>query len=210
MNSLRSRSGLSLLETVLALSILGLVLASVGMAGRATTETLDETEEAAALVARLHRALDQALDPLTELELGALPPLAQGADRLTYHLPTGFAGTVLWGPDIELALEYEPGELDDDVDNDGDGLIDEGQLVRTYAPGSADERRVVLCRGVAEFLEGETFDAQDENGNGLVDERGFSVDVQGEVLTLRLTLESSDVAGQVLRKTASSAVRVRN
>jgi len=204
------RAGFTLLEALIAVTILGIVLASVGFTSQRATDALDENTHMEDLVRRVHRALDQAIEPLQELELAALPPLDDGADAITYHLPTGWAGGVQWGPNTLLALEYDPGELDDDVDNDGDGLVDEGWLVRTLAPGTEDERRVVLCKNVSEYLDGETFNVLDDNGNGLEDERGFSVDVRGDVLTVRLTLESLSPDGRILRRTATSSVRVRN
>ena len=130
---------------------------------------------------------------------------------MTYHVPVGFAGgIILWGPDTQIVLEYDPNELDDGIDNDGDGLVDEGQVVWIENPGVPGERRVVLCRGVPEDLEGEIQNLLDDNGNGLIDERGFSLDVQGQVLTMRLTLQALDPAGRLLTKTVQSSVRIRN
>ena len=204
------RAGFSMLEALIAVTILGIVMASVGMTSQRASDAIDENTHNQRLGEALHRALNRALEPLEALESGGLPPLEEGAESFTYRVATGWDGAITWGPDTLLELEYDPQELDDDVDNDGDGLVDEGWLVRTIAPGTEDERRVVLVKDVAEYLDGETLDGVDENGNGLIDERGFSVDVQGNVLTLRLTLESTSNDGRLLRKTAASAIRIRN
>jgi len=207
-----NRAGFTLLEATIAGTIVSVILVALSMTSQKATDAIDEGAHNERLVERLHRTLDQAIEPMSELELGALPPLQGGTGTVTFHLPEGYdtvAGNVQWGPDQRIGWELDPGETDDGVDNDGDGLIDEGQVVRTLDPGP-DELRVVICKGVAEFLQGEVPDGDDDNNNGLVDEPGFCIDVQGEILTLRLTLESQGPQGRILRKTAESAIRIRN
>jgi hypothetical protein len=96
------------------------------------------------------------------------------------------------------------------VDNDGDGRIDEGQVVWIENPGIPGERRMVWARNVADLLEGELDNDADDNGNGLVDERGLSFEAVGDVLTIRLTCERLDEGRRPLRKTVTTAVRLRN
>ena len=75
---------------------------------------------------------------------------------------------------------YDPDEVDDGQDNNGNGLIDEGRIVWTRNVGAPDERSVVLCHQVREYLEGEVPNGLDDNGNGLVDEKGLSFERNGE------------------------------
>ena len=109
-----------------------------------------------------------------------------------------------------LELRYEDDEVDDGIDNDGDGVVDEGVLVLIQDWMGPTEQEVVLCHGVREFLEGETPNMLDDNGNGLIDERGFSVDLDGENLTFRLSLERVDASGNTVIRTLESSVWLRN
>jgi hypothetical protein len=141
--------------------------------------------------------------------LQALPDLA--ASTLNFQEPSGFAGgAVQWGPATRIALELEPGELDDGLDNDGDGFADEGRVVWTENPGLPTERRVVLGNGVSEYLQGETANAADDNGNGLLDERGLSFAAENEVLTVRLTCQRLDAGGRIMTKTVQTSVHLQN
>ena len=108
-----------------------------------------------------------------------------------------------------LSFEYEIGELDDGLDNNGNGLIDEGRLVLTENAGLTNDRRVIT-RWVAELLEGELDDGLDNNGNGLVDEPGFLVERIGESLIVRVTLQKRDAEGRLMTRTARTSVRLRN
>ena len=88
------------------------------------------------------------------------------------------------------------------------GLVDDGLLVLTRDVGGNDQR-IVLCRGVREYFEGEVGDGDDDNGNGLTDERGFHIQRVDGVLFVRLSLEESVPTGSVVR-TLETAVRLRN
>ncbi len=206
------RSGLTVTELVVTLVLLGLlfssaILAATGGYGafRASTVTAD-------LETRVRRALDRvAFELLSVGEEELLPdPAGQfGTSDLLFRQATGLNGTVVvWGPQNRLALEYEPGEVDDGLDNDGNGLADDGVLVLTRDVG-ANEKRVILCHGVRELLENETADGTDENGNDVTDEAGFNVHRADDVLFLRLSLEERGENG-VLVRTLETSVRLRN
>ena len=115
-----------------------------------------------------------------------------------------------WSNQHRLAFEYDTGEVDDGVDNDGDGLADEGNLVLRRNDGLANEVRIVLCRGVAELFEGELANGIDDNGNGVVDEAGFNVHRVGDVLTIRLTVQDALGQGVILTRSLETSSRLRN
>ena len=110
----------------------------------------------------------------------------------------------------QLEYQLEPGELLDDIDNDGDGLVDEGAVVLTRDPAGPNEISVIICRNVREYFEGETLDLADENGNGLVDEPGFHIERMGDQLAIRLTVEDVDRRGDVVTQSAEALIRIRN
>jgi hypothetical protein len=117
---------------------------------------------------------------------------------------------VVYEPTATIGFEYDPGEVDDGVDNNGNGLIDEGQVVLTRGVGTGNAVRSVLVDGVAELLEGEVLNADDDNGNLMDDETGFCLQRIGSVLTIRLTLEDKAEDGTVTRRTMETSIRMRN
>jgi hypothetical protein len=122
--------------------------------------------------------------------------------------------TPVWGPRILYRVEPAPMELNNGVDDNSNGLIDEGVLVRIEDFGGPDERRVVLARGVSELLEGEDANGLDDNGNGLDDEGGLAITIRTsgtrDALTLRLTLQGVDASGAILERTLETTVALRN
>ena len=111
---------------------------------------------------------------------------------------------------MRFALELAPGELDNGIDDNGNGLIDEGVLVRIENPGLANEQRSIFARGVSEYLEGETGDGTDENGNGLVDEGGLSFSRSNGSLQIALSLERIGPDGELMVRTLETSVALRN
>ena len=130
---------------------------------------------------------------------------------LEYQVVTGYTGTT---PDLsstrQIVAEAEAGDAPDGIDNDGDGLIDERALVFIRDVGLATQRRIVLCKGVLEYLEGETFNGADDNLNGLEDEPGFHLERNGDVITIRLSVGKQGPGGVTLVRTAELDVRLRN
>jgi hypothetical protein len=117
---------------------------------------------------------------------------------------------VTWGDPRTVRFEYENGELDDGVDNNNNGLADEGVVVWIENAGQPDERRSVWASGVREYLAGETFNGEDDNENGLSDEAGLSFAIDDDVLTIRLTLEDRGPSGVLITKSTETSVHVRN
>ncbi len=119
-------------------------------------------------------------------------------------------GAVQWGPLTAIAFDYDPKDPNDGVDNNGNGLIDEGILVYREDIGGANERRVILVRNVREYLEGEIENGVDDNGNGLVDERGLALSVENGVWTIRLSLERKGSNGRIVTHTSETSASPRN
>lgn len=84
------------------------------------------------------------------------------------------------------------------------------KVVWSQNPGQADERRVVWSNVVRPFLEGEIQNGQDDNGNGLIDEKGLNFTLQGNRVTIRLTLERAQPDGDVITQSVETSVTLRN
>ena len=211
---LRRDAGFTLVELTIAAALLAMVLGSVALVAGSServyrTESVHSHLEAQAGRTMLH--LCEELRQAGVDTLAPAPATGVAASAVQYVQAIGIEGGVVqWTSLRRLELEYEPGEIDDGLDNNGNELVDEMRLVLIEAPGSPDEVRRVLTRWVAELLEGESANGLDDNGNGLVDEPGFSLEGSGRAVTVRFTLERRTNEGALLRRTAVSTVRPRN
>jgi prepilin-type N-terminal cleavage/methylation domain-containing protein len=214
MSARKREHGFTLLEVVISASIVAMLAGiaySLVMTGTSTYH-LGTTQSH--LEGNAHRVLDAISDALAESSQNVITPVLEpplGSENVTLQRNTGYSnGAVVWGPVMTFELQYEENDPNDGVDNDGDGLIDEGRIVVTEDPGGAAERTIVLATCVREYLEGETPNGKDDNGNGLTDERGLAISYESGVWTIRVTLERQDAEGRVSTQTVETAVRPRN
>ena len=208
------RQGFTLIELLVSVTILGVMLYSLSLVvtqGRGAYRTADAR---ANLESELRRAIDRVTSEMVGIGAGSFfpdPSGDYGTDTLSFRKATGVTGDVIdWGPLSQLSFEYAEAEVDDGVDNNGNGLVDEGVVVLTVNVGDAEEASAVLCRNVSELLEGEVLNLADDNGNGTFDERGFSIQQTGQLLEIRLTLLALDGDGRPLSRTISTSMRLRN
>ena len=210
----KRNTGTTLLELTLATGLLTIIVTG----GYVLLGTGVDTYDMGSTQAEVERNTDRALE-MTAAELSMagravihpqpLPP--SSTDSLSFQRCVGFTeGAIAWGPTTVIEFRHEPDDPDDGVDNNGNGLIDEGMIVRVENAGTSDERVVVIARGVREYLEGEIPNDKDDNGNGLIDEAGLSFDVIGEVWTIRITLERLDAKKRSVMHTAQTSIKTRN
>lgn len=204
------RTGLSLIEVVIGVGLMGGILGLAGMVAGLGRGALRETTAKSDLDTECHRVADRLVSELTGVSSSMLfpDPDLDGSDQVSFQLPASFQGGVQWGPTTRLSLEYDTGELDDGVDNDGDGLIDECALVLTRNPGPG-EVRTVLTDSVAERLEGEILDGDDDNGNHMEDEGGFCLQREGNVLIVRVTLACMGEE-ELMTRTAELSIEMKD
>lgn len=204
------RSGYTLVESVIGMTILVTLLGSAVVVLDSSQRSFNETISSGIVNRSAARALDRISRALTGARLSALV-ISPEADSVGFQKVAGWAGgSVVWSKNSELRLEYERNELDNGIDDDGDGLVDECQIVMTENVGQPDERSVVLVKSVREFLEGEEPDGADNNGNLIEDERGFCIELQDASAVIRLTLLRRDPEGEVRLRTLDTTVGLRN
>jgi len=183
-------SGFTLVESLIAVTLLAVLFLAVAQTSSRASDAFDEGSVEHSLSTSTHRCLDhivQAIEFADGTILGGLGG-GLGKDDVSFQTPIGWVGTdPEWSGPIRIHAELEHGELNDGLDNDGDELVDERQVVQVENEGQPDERRAVLAHGVAELYEGETANALDDNGNGLIDEPGLSFSAAGNVVRVRLT-----------------------
>lgn len=210
------RAGFSLTELSLSVFLLGSMTLVAGFATDRCFGMFRQQRAEQEVSIAVGRALQRIVKELAFAGYDGLAPKPAApfdTETLTYRACAGYdtdAAETDWDVERTIRFEYDVGEVDDDVDNDGDGLVDEGLVVLIENEGEADERRTVLAHGVREYLQGEQPDGDDDNGNGLVDEQGLSFAFSGEVLTVRLSLQGVGPGGAVVIKTMQTGVFVRN
>ena len=184
------------------------------MATDSSSKALQVGSTVAKVDLQVQRALQDIKERLRTASFATVTPTPAApfhSNRIEYQRVIGYgAGGVEWGPPEAMELELEPREVLDGADNDGDGLVDECQIVLIENPGLAAQRRSVVCRGVRAALEGETLgNGADDNFNGLEDEPGFALEFDGSRVTVWLSLERTDPSGQPIVRTLSSTLNLR-
>jgi type II secretory pathway pseudopilin PulG len=220
MESLKRRTtsraaGFTLVETMIATTMLGLILGAIGLTVLRGKENFRQGVSVTVLEGRAQRLLDRIADELRYAGRNSLlvQPLApSGSSALEFQVCNGYADSAtLWSNRMSIARTADPRDPADGIDNDGDGVIDEGQVVLTRNLGEFDEIDVVIGSGVSRLLQGETANVLDDNGNGLIDEPGLSFLLDGtSSLRVRLTLEARDPRGLPLMRTVQTTVNMRN
>jgi hypothetical protein len=117
---------------------------------------------------------------------------------------------VFWSPAERIGFQLRPGEIDNGVDDDGDGIVDDGRVVWTQDVGLASQTSTSWAEGVTEYFAGEIQNNLDDNGNGLIDERGLCFTVDASSVVVRLTLQARSVNGILVTKSVQKRVFFRN
>ena len=211
----RSRGGFTLIEMLISVAILAFILGAMALVQTRSQATSKETMGKTMSEMRARRALDRVVAELTGVSHSLLfpdPTSNLGTSTLTYQHPTGVdaVGNVTFDVPSRLELQLAPGEVDNGIDDDNDGLVDERRLVLTRNYGTLNAQSVVLCSGIPRYLEGEVANGLDDNGNGLVDEPGFNVFRVGDLLTIRLTVQVPLGGGRIDSTTVQTSITLRN
>jgi hypothetical protein len=208
------RRGSSLLEIVIAASVLLMLLGAVGNTVLTGGNAFKQGLSSAVLEGQARRMLERIAMEFSDVDRSSLAPnpLAPfGATSVQFARCQGFAaGAMLVGPTRRIALVLEAGELDNGIDDNGNGLIDERRVV--LIPDITRPTETVGLGGfVRELAEGELPNGLDDNGDGLRDEAGLSFRHDGNgTITISLSLERFDARGRLVTRTLRTSVRMRN
>lgn len=210
------RSGFTMLEVTISSALLGVVLGASMMVTLSGKRALTQGMLRARAEAKARRAVERVVSELRSAGIDGLTPAiaddgSTSTSTVTYFPIEGVQnGTPIWGDSTRIARIASPEDANDGVDNDSDGLVDEGQLVLTRDVGGAGQFTYVLCSNVPELLEGETADGSDENLNGLTDEAGFCIQRIGTMLTVRISVEEPGEGGTSGIATVVTSLTLRN
>jgi prepilin-type N-terminal cleavage/methylation domain-containing protein len=208
------RAGFSLAEVLLSVAILGSLLGVVAMvqtSGQKLTASATLRTQANLKAARLADRVVQEVTMMNADGANPNPTTSLGTDSITFQKPAGVAGgAATWNTAMRLQQQLSVGELDNGLDDDGDGLTDERALVLTYDVGAATERSAILGDNLRELWPGETINVLDDNGNGVVDERGFNLRRVGDVMQVRVCVELAGRDGETEIAVVETSVKLRN
>ncbi len=194
----RSRAGFTIIEVSIAVVLLVIVSVKVTMLLDMAAEAESESSAAMALEDQARRTLDQIAFAVVGANRETLFPDPESpthSDDVWYEVSLGVQnGQVVWGDPEQIGIL--PGN--------------QNQVLWIENPGVAAERRVVWCNVARPFLEGEELNGIDDNGNGLIDEKGLNSTLQGNRVSIRLSLERTDARGDVVTRTVETRVTLRN
>jgi prepilin-type N-terminal cleavage/methylation domain-containing protein len=216
MRTQHSRSGFTLMEVMIVITILGGLLGAVAMFQLRSEDSFQATSAQARADSLARQSMARIMEAVSGSSNAVFvpdPTSSLGTDTLTFQQPTAVsnAGVVTWSNQMRFALALDTGEVDNGLDDNGNGLIDERRLVLTLDVNTLTPKSVTLCHGVAEWYPGETGgNAIDDNGNGVVDERGFSVRRVGDLLNVRLAVQVGYSKGRVATATTDTALVLHN
>jgi hypothetical protein len=207
---------MTIVEMLIATAVLAVLLSAVGLTVVRGTGAYRESLTANEVTAKATRMCERVVDELLAADRSTLvlnPPAPFGASSVDYRRGEGVAGGALAvGNPRRLGVRLDAGELDNGLDDDGDGVVDDCCLELTPDTIAAPGQIIGLGNFVREYLEGEIPNGADDNGNGLVDERGLCVtyDDTTRTATVRLTLERLDADGRLVTRTTQASVQIRN
>ncbi len=208
-----ARAGFSLLEVMVSTTILLMVFGGVLTVSTRSRDAFQRSVANAEVLSLSRGALDRIAGELVAARVDNLVPAvttALGSSSIEFDVAQDWvAGAAQWGR-VRISWVRSPAELDNGIDDDGNGLIDEGDVVRVSDPGGPDEQSVVLVRGVSELFPGEQSNLADDNDNGLVDEAGLCFTVDGRTVGLRLSVERLGPDGRLLARSFETRVVLRN
>ena len=189
-----ARRGLTLFETAIgsALFAIGL-LAAFQTVGR-TTHAYESSSSRVVAEARLIAALERVQEILDSV-IGDSLPLDSGdvlgsSDLIFREMIGADSGVAQEGPLMRLFSRLEPSEVPNGLDDDGDGLVDELELVfvRDADAGFPEE---ILLGGLRPLAAGELPDLIDNDDDGLIDEPGFVIRREADSLRIHLSAQGS-------------------
>jgi len=199
---------------MIVITLLGAVVGSVLAVLRTSTRAIGVGTTDARLESLASQTLDLIASRLRSSQRATMTPTLSApfsSSQITFQTSVGIAGgATVWGPVECIRFEYAPNDPNDGIDNDGNGIVDEGRVVWVQDVGGPNERSTVWATGISEYLHGETRDNADQNGNGLVDEQGLCFEFDGTSVIVRLTLEARDASGVLLTRTVQERVFFRN
>lgn len=192
-----SRGGFTLIEAAFAVALASILLFKLMLVLSNTSEAYEQESRMTELEDQANRVLDRIQLAIMGSSRSSLNPSAFSplfSQELRYELNLGVQnGQTVWGDEERIGT-------------DPSGT----QVVWSERPGQPNERSVVWSKRVRALHATEIDDGLDNNGNSIVDETGLSFVVDGNMVTIYLTLERPGVDGQMITFTRDVVATCRN
>jgi len=203
-----------MVEMMIVTVVFVILMGTFAVVSVTSHDTFQESSSSSAVDQSLRQALIRVSSELRVIAGSRMNPDPAdqfGVAQIDFRQAVGIAGgKIQWGENTRLGFEYAPGEVDDGVDNDGNGLVDDGVIVLTRDLGGPNQQRAVLCTGVREGVLGDPVNGLDDNANGVTDEGGFNLQRVGDAMIIRLSIEGPGLDGATIQRTGQTSVRLRN
>lgn len=211
-NRLRS-AGMTLLEVAISTMVMSAIVLSAAGAVNRSFSAWTDISKTGDIERREQGAMDLiclVLADAGKTQLSACAP-PYGAYSLTFKAAGGFTGGAVTWKNTQI-IEWKPSPTDpvNGVDNDNNGVIDDGVVVWRRNVGGATESSTVIARWVPYLAPGEITNTTDDNGDGLVDERGLSFKLVGNALTIRLAIMRKAADGTMITTKSERTIALRN
>lgn len=210
----RREAGMSLIEVSVASGIVSVLLfAATSVANRSFTAA-QNMDRASDLERKGQTAMETICAALTDAgrtTLNPLPLTPYGSSSLSFRPAAGYtAGTVTWKDPCVIEWRSSAKDPEDGLDNDNNGLVDDGEVVIRRNVGTANENTVLLATGVPARAPGELVNSADDNGDGLRDERGLSFVMVKNGIRVRLATARIDSDKKLITRMAERIVALKN
>lgn len=192
------RAGFSLLEVMIASTLVVLMLIKISMVIQATGSVQQNESHSLRVEEQARRVVDQIAYAIMGANRDSLLPIVDKTIHTTevrYEHSLGVEdGEVVWSAPERISLS-----------ENGNDVVWQRNV------GDPDEEHsVVWTRLVRPTLEGEFTNGADDNANGLEDEEGLHFVIDNAKVTIRLSLELIDADGNPYLHTAETTVLCRN
>lgn len=171
-----------MIEIMISLVILALISVNLSM----VTRTGSQAYEAGLFMSTLEDQADQTMDRIAF----ALMSSSQDLINPVHEAPASSSQV-----DYEISLGYENGEL---ILGDPERIAldpETGHIVWTQNPLLEGERSVTWSKWAADRPNSDPENGADDNDDGLVDEQGLSFDLEGNQVSIQLTIRRTDPDG---------------
>ena len=209
-----ARRGFTMVELLVSLTLIAVMMGGLMIVSGSITSTVRAGTASASLEVEGELAIKKIVEVMREATSSTVTPRPVSpfsTSQVTFQRADswsvkGFA----WLPLERMRLDLYPGEIDNGMDDNSNGLIDERRVNWLTDPGAPSQRTVAVCQWVSELLEGELPNGMDDNGNGLRDEPGLCFAFEDDAAVVRLTLQRRDPEGRLLTRTFERRVGFRN
>lgn len=197
----RRRAGFSLVELIIALSVLVLIAVNVGMVSRAGRSAAESGVLMLRVDDELHLTMDRISLALMAADSDQVDGLAQAplpSDWVQYQAALGTNdGEVVHGPIEDVT--WKPA-------GDGNGTVQWRER-----PDEAEERKVVWSKNVPVAYQAEILEnLEDDNGNDLLDEAGLAFTKEARTINIHVTVERKGDDGRPHSTHKKSVITCRN